>query len=42
MKKTDDPIIIEQVFTISKDILWKVITKQEHMIQWFFEKYFGI
>jgi uncharacterized protein YndB with AHSA1/START domain len=37
MKKTDDPIIIEQVFTISKDILWKVITKQEHMIQWFFE-----
>lgn len=31
------PIVVEQIFTVPKVELWKAITEQEQMIQWFFE-----
>ena len=37
MKSTDSPIIIEETFKTSKEILWNALTKKEEMIQWFFE-----
>lgn len=37
MKKTDKPIVIEQLFSASPEILWKAITELDQMKLWFFE-----
>ena len=37
MKNTEDPVIIEQLFAVSKERLWSAITEAEQMTQWFFE-----
>lgn len=37
MQTTDEPIIIEQSFAVSKSKLWKAITHPDEMKQWFFE-----
>ena len=37
MKKTDEPIIIEQTFNVSRQELWSAITELNHMTKWFFE-----
>jgi uncharacterized protein YndB with AHSA1/START domain len=36
MKKTDEPIIVEQLFNVSKERIWKSITDHEEMIKWYF------
>ena len=36
MKKTDEPIIVEQIFKSSKSDVWKAITELKQMKQWFF------
>jgi uncharacterized protein YndB with AHSA1/START domain len=37
LKKTDQPIIVEQIFQTSAHILWSAITELDQMKQWFFE-----
>ena len=37
MRKTDDPVIVEQIFNSSIDKVWKAITELNQMTQWFFE-----
>ncbi len=37
MKKTDDPVIVEQTFNSSIDKVWNAITELNQMTQWFFE-----
>ncbi len=37
MKTTDDPIIIEETFDNSIEIVWKAITHHDEMIKWYFE-----
>ncbi len=37
MRKSEQPIIVEQVFGVSIDELWNAITEPEQMRQWFFE-----
>ena len=37
MKKTDPPIIVEQVFYLPKEKVWAAITEHEQMVQWFFD-----
>jgi uncharacterized protein YndB with AHSA1/START domain len=37
MKITDDPIVVEQTFNKSIDIVWDSITKIDQMRQWYFE-----
>ena len=37
MKKTDEPIIVEQIFKSSKSDVWKAITELKQMKQWFFD-----
>ena len=37
MKHIDDPIIVEDIFQVSKEMLWAAITEHDQMIQWFFE-----
>lgn len=37
MKKTDDPIVVEQTFTVSIPELWRAITELNRMTKWFFE-----
>ena len=37
MKKTDDPVIVEQIFNSSIDKVWNAITELNQMTQWFFE-----
>jgi len=37
MKKTDEPIIVEQTFQTSIENVWKSITKIDQMHQWYFE-----
>jgi uncharacterized protein YndB with AHSA1/START domain len=37
MKKTDEPIVIEQNFEVSVGELWNAITELNQMTQWFFE-----
>lgn len=37
MKASDSPITVKQQFQVSKDQLWKAITSQPELIQWFFE-----
>ena len=37
MKKTDEPVIVEQIFNTSIDKVWNAITELDQMTQWFFE-----
>ncbi|MDW7692240.1 SRPBCC domain-containing protein [Flammeovirgaceae bacterium SG7u.111] len=37
MSKSQDPVIVEQAFSSSKEELWKAITEMEQMKKWFFE-----
>lgn len=37
MKKTDEPIVIEETFDVSIQKLWKAITDINCMTKWFFE-----
>jgi len=37
MKKTDEPIVVEQTFHVSRTELWSAITELNRMTQWFFE-----
>ena len=34
---TSNPIVIEQVFDVTTETLWKAITQHQQMIQWYFE-----
>lgn len=36
MKKTDNPIVVEQIFNRSIEDVWEAITVRDKMIQWFF------
>ncbi len=36
MKKTEDPIVVEQLYDASLDEVWAAITERDQMIQWFF------
>ena len=37
MKHTDKPIVVEDIFQVSKEVLWAAITEHDQMIQWFFD-----
>ena len=37
MKKTDEPIVVEQTFNASIETVWKAITDIDLMRQWYFE-----
>ena len=37
MRKNDEPIIVEQTFNTSIDIVWNSITEIDQMRQWFFD-----
>ena len=37
MRKNDEPIIVEQTFNTSIDIVWNSITEIDQMRQWYFE-----
>lgn len=37
MKKTDEPIIVEETFNVSTRELWSAITELNRMTKWFFE-----
>ncbi len=37
MKKTDEPIVVEQTFDVSRQELWSAITELNRMGKWFFE-----
>jgi uncharacterized protein YndB with AHSA1/START domain len=37
MKKTDEPIIVEQTFNAPVDAVWNAITEIDRMRQWYFE-----
>ena len=37
MKKKDKPIIVEQIFNVSKSTLWNAITNIDEMRNWYFE-----
>jgi uncharacterized protein YndB with AHSA1/START domain len=37
MKKTDEPVIVEQVFNVSRRMVWHAITDLKQMKRWFFE-----
>ena len=37
MTERSEPIIVEQVFAVSKDRLWSAITDRDQMVQWFFD-----
>ncbi len=37
MKKTEDPIVVEQIFDTSVKNVWEAITILDKMKQWFFE-----
>ena len=37
MKKTDEPIVVEESFNVSKRELWHAITEVSRMTKWFFE-----
>jgi uncharacterized protein YndB with AHSA1/START domain len=36
MRKTDEPIIVEQTYNTSVDVVWNAITKVDRMQQWYF------
>jgi len=38
MKTTEPPIIVEQLFDVSLDTLWKAITELDHLKMWYFEQ----
>ena len=38
MKKTDEPIIVEQIFNASKEKVWRSITDLNEMVNWYFDK----
>ena len=38
MRKTDEPIIVEQTFDTSIDKVWNAVTKLDEMKQWFFKE----
>lgn len=37
MKASEPPVIVSENFSVSKEVLWDVITNLNHMKQWFFE-----
>ena len=37
MKKEDPPIIVDEIFNLRQDQLWKIITELDHMHKWFFD-----
>ena len=37
MKKEDDPVVVEQSFNVSSEIVWKAITEIDQMHQWYFD-----
>ncbi len=37
MKTSEPPVVVEQSFNKSADIVWNAITKVDEMVQWFFE-----
>ena len=36
MKKTDEPVLVEEMFQTDINIVWKSITNKDQMIKWFF------
>ena len=36
MKKTDEPIIVEQTYNTSTDVVWSAITVADQMRKWYF------
>ncbi len=38
MKKTDPPIIVEEIYPTTIDHVWKAITEPDQMRKWFFEQ----
>ncbi|KAA3613776.1 MAG: SRPBCC domain-containing protein [Calditrichaeota bacterium] len=37
MRKDDPPVVVEQTFNTSAEVVWKAITEVDQMRQWFFE-----
>lgn len=37
MTERSKPIIVEQAFPVSKQVVWKAITERDQMIEWFFD-----
>jgi len=37
MKKTDPPIVVENLLNSEIEKVWSVITEKEHMVKWFFD-----
>ncbi len=37
MKKTDSPVVVEEIFKAPLEKLWAAITELNHMRQWFFD-----
>ena len=37
MKKEDDPVVVEQSFDASPEIVWKAVTEIYQMRQWYFD-----
>ncbi len=37
MKTTDEPIVVEQKFSVSVESLWKAVTEIEQMKKWYFD-----
>ena len=37
MRKNDEPIIVEQIFSLPIEVVWNSITEVDVMRQWYFE-----
>ena len=37
MTQTSDPVVVEQVFEVTPEVLWNAITQRDQMVEWFFE-----
>ena len=37
MRKDEDPIVVEQTFHVSADVVWNAITAIDQMRQWYFD-----
>jgi uncharacterized protein YndB with AHSA1/START domain len=37
MNHTDEPVVVEQTFQVSREKLWNAITQKSQMTQWFFD-----
>ncbi len=37
MKNTDGPVVVEQIFNTSQEVVWRAITEVGQMQQWFFK-----